>query len=128
MKWLSTVSSLLLLTPVALSLKFDCQCPCECLPDGRKLKNLINCFSTWGDNVATDSNSFLRGCNETDVVHCRIPTAEDHFCKFDGTNNLVDEYNVPKCYYNCGMQSCNAFLIAHTIDEVHCIANVFKDQ
>lgn len=124
MKWLSSF----VLLPFVLSLKYDCQCPCACLPDGRKLKNLINCFASWTENAAIDSNSFTTGCNETDIVHCRTTTAENQFCKFDGTNNLVETTDVPKCYYNCGMKTCNAFLIAHNVDQVHCIADVFSDD
>jgi hypothetical protein len=107
------------------SSKRMCQCPCQ--PDGKKLKNLINCFATWQKDVATDSNSYTENCNESDIIHCRIPAAQDLFCKFDGTNNLVESTDIPQCFYNCGMQTCNAFLIAHTPNEIDCIANVFND-
>lgn len=102
-----------------------CECPCQ--PDGVKLKNLINCFATWQDNVATDGNSYTEGCKETDIIYCRIPKEEDFFCKFDGTNNLVETTDIPECYYSCGMQTCNAFLIAHAPEEIECIAQVFQD-
>lgn len=109
--------------PMVLAVR---QCKCPCQPDGVKLKNLINCFATWQENVATDSNSNTEGCKDTDIIYCRTPKDEDLFCKFDGTNNLVETEERPQCYYNCGMQTCNAFLIAHSPEEIDCIANVFK--
>lgn len=110
---------------MASGLRRKCECPCQ--PDGTKLKDLINCFATWQKDVATDGNSFTANCNESDIIYCRIPKEQDFFCKFDGTNNLVETTDIPQCFYNCGMQTCNAFLIAHTPDEIDCIANVFKD-
>ena len=114
--------------PAVFSLKRNCQCPCACRPDGAKLKDLINCFATWQENVATDANSHTDNCKESEIVHCRTATEEDKFCKFDGTNNLVEVSGHPKCYYNCGMQTCNAFLIAHSLDEMECIAKVFRED
>lgn len=116
-----------MLLPLVSSVK-ECQCPCPCQPDGGKLKELINCFATWGEDVATDGNSHTEGCDESQILHCRAPKEQDLFCKFDGTNHLVEETGQrPTCYYNCGMQTCDAFLIAHTLEEMDCIASVFTD-
>lgn len=118
----------MMMLPMVFSVKLkQCQCPCPCQPDGNKLKELINCFATWGENVATDHNSYTEGCEDTNILHCRVPKEEDQFCKFDGTNNLVETNENPSCYYNCGMQTCNAFLIAHTMKDMECIAEVFTN-
>lgn len=125
--WNMIVASLAL--SMAVSVKHQCQCPCACSPNGLKLKDLINCFATWQENVATDAwNSHLDGCSEKNIVHCRLANPnEEHFCLFDGTNHLVETQDHPTCYYNCGMQSCDAFLIAYSPHEIDCIANVFND-
>lgn len=103
-----------------------CQCPCACAPDGTKLKNLLNCFATWEKNVATNNQSKLDGCSEKDVVYCK--TTDGNFCKFDGTNNLVETNDKPECYFSCGMGACTSWLVAHKPEQVKCIADVYKDD
>jgi hypothetical protein len=123
-----TVFVMALAPIVALSLKHQCQCPCPCKPEGTKLKNMIDCFATWGENVSMEGwNSYTEGCALNDIIHCRLANPDaDVFCKFDGTNNLVETDEKPTCYYNCGMQTCDAFLIAHAPHEIDCIAHVFN--
>lgn len=87
-----------------VAVKHDCQCPCACAPDGGKLKDLINCFATWEENAATNGNSQLEGCDEKSVSYCKT-VETNKFCKFDGTNNLVESDDNPDCYYNCGMRA-----------------------
>ena len=105
-----------------------CQCLCPCPPNGLKLKQLINCFATWGSEVATDLNSRTQMCNESEIVYCRTTNTYDHFCKFDGTNDLQDTDDLPTCYFNCGMHACNSWLSGHTLREKQCIIDLFKNS
>ena len=104
----------------------SCMCPCPCKPAGIKLKNLIDCFATWSPNASTDDNSNLKGCKESDVIYCRTTENNGQFCKFDGTNNLVDTPDEPKCWYSCGVHTCNSFLVAHNVHQSECILELFK--
>lgn len=116
---------MLFLTTNVYGLKKECMCPCECKPDGVKLKNLINCFATWSEIAATDGNSYLEGCKETDVIYCRTTNDQDMFCKFDGTNYLETIKEKPTCWFSCGMRSCDAFLVAHSLHEGKCISDLY---
>lgn len=119
----------LLVPIVAVSaLRQNCTCSCPCKPDGTKLKDLINCFATWGKDVATDENSKLEGCEEKDVIYCRTTNSYNKFCKFDGTNNLQETKDVPDCYYSCGMLSCTAWLVGHDQHQVDCIVELFSER
>ena len=120
------LTALLFLFPsVALN---QCTCPCECPPNGEKLRDLINCFATWGESVATGPNSQLRGANDSEVFYCKTTSIRGAFCKFDGTNNLVESDTTPDFYFNCGMRTCDAWLVGHTSREKACIASLFKDS
>lgn len=93
-------------------------------PDGRKLKNLINCFAWYLPNAShRPDNSKTSGANEADILYCRTDSGhDDHFCKFDGTNNLKSEYKVsPEFWYNCQMESCNAWDVPHSTEQRKCI-------
>lgn len=113
---------------VVTAAKHNCQCPCPCKPNGTKLRDMINCFGTWAEDVAHDGwNSYTEGCADEEIIHCRLAKPDQEiFCKFDGTNNLIQTDEHPNCFYNCGMQTCDAFLIAHAPNEVECIAHVFN--
>lgn len=117
---------MVMMLATVMSLKLDCQCPCPCQPDGKKLKNLINCFATWEKDAATNANSNLEGCTEEKITFCK--TTNNKFCKFDGTNNLQETNEKPACYYNCGMISCHSWLVANKPEQVACIAAVFNEN
>lgn len=127
MKVVSFIFTLLCTVPT-LGFNGSCTCPCACKTDGTKLKNLINCFAkNWSSIAATDDNSNLVDCNERDVIYCRT-TKDETFCKFDGTNNLVESSDDPSCWYSCGVYTCNSFLIANTQEQVKCLKDLFADS
>ena len=95
-------------------------------PNGIKLKNLINCFAWWQKDAAyRPDNSHVNGCNEIDILYCRTDKGDqyDHFCKFDGTNVLQDVYDWPSdnCYYNCQMETCDAWKSPQTQLQYDCV-------
>ena len=119
---------LLFLLSTTVSGLRKCTCSCPCKPDGTKLKDLINCFATWGKNVATDTNSNLEGCKEEDIIFCRTTNTFNKFCKFDGTNNLQETKETPECYCSCGVLSCNSWLVAHSPEQIDCTADLFAEN
>lgn len=115
---------------VTLSLaQSEKRCECTCPPDGTKFAQLINCFATWGTDVAhAPYNSKLDSCNDKEIQYCRTTNTFDLFCRFDGTNNLIRSEDTPYCYFNCGMLSCDAWLIGHDEHERNCIKTLYKDE
>ena len=91
--------------------------------DGIKLMNLIDCFAFYLPNASLRSdNSQTSGCLLEDIIYCKTDSGHnDHYCKFDGTNKLTDLYTEQNCYYNCQMETCNAFDVAHNDQQQECI-------
>ncbi|MBF0443236.1 MAG: hypothetical protein HQK54_15110 [Oligoflexales bacterium] len=81
-------------------------------PDGNKLKELINCYTAhyMTDAASRPNNSKTEGCDSKTIIYCKTDKGNnDHMCKFDGTNKLKDSSDTPNCYYNCQMETCNAW-------------------
>lgn len=96
--------------------------------NGTKLLNLINCFAPYESDLAhRPDNSNTKACKSEDILYCRTDSGNnDHFCKFDGTNILQDWFIQPKCWYNCQMETCNAWTIAHNKDQEKCIRDLYS--
>ena len=92
-------------------------------PNGTKLMNLIDCFAWYLSDAAHRSdNSQTTNCIQEDIWYCKTDSGtNDHLCKFDGTNFLIDDYTSQGCYFNCQMESCNAWDIPHTDQQQECI-------
>lgn len=50
---------------------------------------------------------------------------DDKFCKFDGTNFLHETTDTPTYYYNCQMETCNAWA-APKDDLKHCVDALYQ--
>lgn len=114
------VSLLLLITPVIAS---------SLIPlDGTKLKNLINCFAWYLPDAAYRAdNSQYTNCDEKSILFCKTDSGHnDHFCQFTGTNLLIDYYDTPECYYNCQMETCNAWSSPTNQKQEDCVAELYK--
>jgi len=75
------------------------------------------------DAAYRPDNSRLSGCNEDSITYCRTDAGhDDRFCKFDGTNILTDSWDNPSCYFNCQMETCNAWTYPHNDDQQACVA------
>ena len=75
------------------------------------------------DAAYRPDNSKYQGCDEDAITYCRTDAGhDDHFCKFDGTNVLTDDYGAnPSCYFNCQMETCNAWTTAHDDAQQKCV-------
>lgn len=91
--------------------------------NGTKLMNLINCYAWYLPDAAhRQDNSKTENCVEESIIYCRTDSGNnDHLCKFDGTNFLVDDYTEQECYFNCQMETCNAWNEAHNQQQQQCI-------
>ena len=108
----------------------NCTCPCPCQPDGQKLSNLVSCFTKkWygEEDPAHNDNSHTGSKSDKDIVYCKTSDGKQ-YCKFDGTNNLVVSTDKPTFYFNCGVKSCDAFLVGHDVDEISCIVELFNEK
>ncbi|EKU20987.1 hypothetical protein NGA_0118000 [Nannochloropsis gaditana CCMP526] len=65
------------------------------------------------------------------LIDCFASGYKDHFCRFDGTNNLIDmgeipllgpQDAVPECWFNCQMETCNAWEFPHNEEQEKCVA------
>jgi hypothetical protein len=92
--------------------------------DGNHLKKFLHCYAPWIDNIITDPNSYLDGCKPKEVMYCRTTTAQDVFCKFDGTNTLVYSAERPSCWYSCGMMTCDSWTEPHTSRQKTCVKHL----
>lgn len=94
--------------------------------NGTKLMNLIDCFAFYLPNASHRlDNSRTNGCILEDIIYCKTDSGNnDHYCKFDGTNKLTDWYTEQRCYFNCQMETCNAFDVAHDEQQQECIDNL----
>lgn len=94
--------------------------------DGAKLRDLINCFAWYLPDAAfRPDNSATRGCNVSDIRYCKTDSGHnDHFCLFTGSNVLTDSYGAPSCFFNCQMETCNAWAVPHSEHEQQCIDNL----
>jgi hypothetical protein len=93
-------------------------------PNGTKLMNFINCFAWYLTDAAhRPDNSQTLNCNQDDILYCKTDSGrpDDHLCKFDGTNILIDDYTQQECYFNCQMETCNAWNVAHDDNQQTCI-------
>jgi hypothetical protein len=97
--------------------------------NGTKFKDLINCFAWYGNNAAYDpENSHTESCKEDEIVLCRLKGSNtEHFCRFDGTNKLQEVSDTPTCYFNCAMDTCDAWQWGVTDLQKYCIDNLLKD-
>jgi uncharacterized repeat protein (TIGR01451 family) len=94
-------------------------------PDGRNLAALINCFYGGTDLAHAAFNSQTAGCTDESILYCHTDKGtNDVYCKFDGTNYLQDSTDTPACWYNCNMETCNAWDTGNTPARVQCIANL----
>jgi hypothetical protein len=91
-------------------------------PNGTKLMNLINCFAWYLPDAAHRSdNSQTINCVQDSIIYCKTDSGNnDHYCKFDGTNILTDTYDYQECYFNCQMETCNAWY-ANTDEQQKCV-------
>jgi len=90
------------------------------------LKDLIDCFANYMPNASLrpdNSRADPALCDWVDIVYCRTDSGhDDHFCHFTGTNHLeLDESATPDCYFNCQMETCNAWDVAHDEHQQECI-------
>jgi hypothetical protein len=65
---------------------------------------------THTNTQTSPDNSKRDGCKDKDIVYCRTDSGRnDHFCRFDGTNHLIDEGekwgSEPKCFFNCQVRA-----------------------
>ena len=98
-------------------------------PNGSKLAGLINCFAWYLPNAAyRQDNSKTQGCQESTILFCKTDSGHnDHFCSFDGTNHLKDAWGAnPSCYFNCQMETCNAWDQPSNDAQRQCVANLSK--
>jgi hypothetical protein len=99
-------------------------------PNGLKLKQLIDCFADYMTEASLrPDNSQVQNCNMTEIRYCKTDSGyNDHFCKFTGDNHLeLDELANPLCYFNCQMETCNAWDIAHSDHQQECIDDLYID-
>lgn len=98
--------------------------------NGTKLKNLIDCFAWYLPEASLrHDNSKINGCSFSQIQYCKTDSGNnDHFCHFDGTNHLQDWYQEPNCYFNCQMETCNAWDVAHDDRQEKCIEQLHNDN
>ncbi|GAB5036182.1 Hypothetical protein NocV09_03500040 [Nannochloropsis oceanica] len=96
--------------------------------NGEKLKMLIDCFASYMQDASyRPDNSQLNGCWDYEIIHCRTDSGQhDHFCLFNGTNHLQDLGELsaeekPKCWFNCQMETCDAWDVPHTTEQEECV-------
>ncbi|EWM22909.1 hypothetical protein Naga_100625g2 [Nannochloropsis gaditana] len=101
--------------------------------NGEKLKMLIDCFASYMEDASYRADNSKRdGCTDAEILYCRTDSGyNDHFCRFDGTNNLIDmgeipllgpQDAVPECWFNCQMETCNAWEFPHNEEQEKCVA------
>jgi len=96
--------------------------------NGLKLKKLIDCFADYMEEASLrQDNSKVQNCNMTEIRYCRTDSGhDDHFCKFSGDNHLKIDYEAtPDCYFNCQMETCDAWDIPHSDHQQECILELF---
>ena len=100
------------------------------VPNGTLLMELINCYAWWMPNAALrPDNSLINNCHPSDVLYCLTDSGkDDHFCHFVGTNYLIEETTAnPLCYYNCQMETCNAWDNPTTDLQKQCVRSLYVD-
>lgn len=97
--------------------------------NGLGLKNLIDCFAFYLPEASLrPDNSNTKDCEYSQILYCKTDSGNnDHFCKFDGTNHLKDDLEAnPSCYFNCQMETCNAWDIPHDEHQIECVNSLTK--
>jgi hypothetical protein len=95
--------------------------------DGLQLKEFIDCYSDYLENASLrPDNSYTLHCNLSEIIYCKTDKGyDDIFCQFDGTNFLKQNESAnPECYYNCQMETCDAWDIPHSEHQDLCIQNL----
>jgi len=93
-----------------------------------KLQKLIDCFASYLPNASLRSDNSNIGKNIEKIIYCKTDSGNnDHFCKYEGTNYLIDYYeNDVEYYFNCQMETCNAWDVAHTEKQQECLNKLFN--
>lgn len=95
--------------------------------NGSALKNLINCFAWYRHHPATNNNSMIQGCREENIMHCKLNGFKKNtYCRFDGSNILEETTDKPPCYFNCDMETCDAWEWGVTPRQMECIKDLNK--
>jgi hypothetical protein len=97
-------------------------------PNGTKLMEFIDCYAWWQPDAAhRPDNSQTAGCNQESILYCKTDSGNnDHLCKFDGTNVLTDSWDTTSCYFNCQMETCNAWTSPSTDLQKQCVKNLLQ--
>ena len=78
--------------------------------DGEKLAKMIDCFAPYEPNASTRNNNSKVGGDKKKIHFCKTDKGhEDQICKFDGTHKLTESNEKPEYYWNCQMETCDAW-------------------